>query len=58
MQVTNGAMIETYRGLRRSIRSAIWSMTSNPPEACRVAEAATTAMITSITSTGGLPGCR
>ena len=56
MQVTNGARIEMYFGLRRSIFSAPISKTSRPPEACSVAEAATTAMMVSITSTGGLPG--
>ena len=55
-QVVNGARIETYLGLRRSNFSAACSITSSPPEACSVAEAATTAMMVSITSTGGLPG--
>ena len=56
MQVVKGAMIDTYFGLRRSSFSACCSITSRPPEACSVAEAATTAMMVSITSTGGLPG--
>ena len=55
-QVVKGARIETYFGLRRKTFSAACSMTSNPPEACSVADAATTAMMVSMTSTGGLPG--
>ena len=57
-QVVKGARIDTYLGLRRSTFSAACSITSSPPEACSVAEAATTAMMVSITSTGGLPGGR
>ena len=56
VQVVNGARIETYFGLRRRIFSANCSSTSSPPDACRVAEAATTATMVRITSTGGLPG--
>ena len=56
--MTNGARIDTYFGLRRSTFSASCSSTSSPPEACSVADAATTATIVSITSTGGLPGGR
>ena len=56
VQVVNGARIETYFGLRRRTFSASCSSTSRPPEACSVAEAATTATMVSITSTGGLPG--
>jgi hypothetical protein len=54
--VTKGARIDTYFGFRRSTFSASSSSTSRPPEACKVAEAATTATMVSITSTGGLPG--
>ena len=56
VQVVNGARIDTYFGLRRSSFSASCSSTSRPPEACSVADAATTATMVSITSTGGLPG--
>jgi hypothetical protein len=55
-QVVNGARMDTYFGLRRSSFSAPCSSTSSPPEACSVADAATTATMVSITSTGGLPG--
>ena len=55
-QVTNGAKILTYFGLRRSIFSAICNMTSKPPLACNVADVTTTARMVNITSIAGLPG--
>jgi hypothetical protein len=44
------ARTDTYRGLRRRSFSASYSSTSMSPEACSVADAATTATIVSITS--------
>ena len=57
-QVVSGARIVIYLGLLRKNFSAYFSITSSPLEACKNAEQVTTAIIVSITSTGGLPGFR
>lgn len=53
---TSGAMIDTYFGFDRMMRAAIRTRKSRPPAASMQAADMQTAMMISITSTGGAVG--